>query len=500
MTRLLDEKSNTLLSALSGKGLEFAGEVSRVTDHAVKSIEAKSFVFTQTMMDNSEEIARLINDASQAATSAMSRTLGQLQEGTLGTAESAKASVAQTLQDLHGATRAAIEESKKTASATVAELQETHGMLRSDSTALFERLREANILLQEVLSGAHENMNSIEHTMATRVSEFVAAMNELNTKSGATTAKVESHLGTFNTVTTKVLRDLGELSTQFNSHGRSLAQAVELLELSNRRAEESTASRQSSIETLIGALDTRSDDFEQRLKRFSGLLEESLEAATSRTREIASLIADSSNESVRTIEQQYELVRTSAEDERKRTTEALGAVYDQASTETQALFNQSAERFTAIVQGMKQMSTEMQQELEATRAELRRGVLELPQETAESTAQMRRVIVDQIEALAELNRIVARHGRALDAAEPVRREAEPAYATGGGGAQVRPIRPDVAPPAQAQAGLRDITGAPARRSPEPPAQPAPPNGNGRAAANTANAGNAGGAAGLAATC
>jgi len=87
MTRLLDEKSNTLLSALSGKGLEFAGEVSRVTDHAVKSIEAKSFVFTQTMMDNSEEIARLINDASQAATSAMSRTLGQLQEGTLGTAE-----------------------------------------------------------------------------------------------------------------------------------------------------------------------------------------------------------------------------------------------------------------------------------------------------------------------------------------------------------------------------------------------------------------------------
>jgi hypothetical protein len=100
-----------------------------------------------------------------------------------------------------------------------------------------------------------------------------------------------------------------------------------------------------------------------------------------------------------------------------------------------------------------------------TRTELRRGVLELPQETAESTAQMRRVIVDQIEALAELNRIVARHGRALDAAEPVRREAEAAYATGGGRAQVRPIRPDISPPPQQppQAGLRDITGAPARR-------------------------------------
>jgi hypothetical protein len=34
---------------------------------------------------------------------------------------------------------------------------------------------------------------------------------------------------------------------------------------------------------------------------------------------------------------------------------------------------------------------------------------------------MRRVLVDQIEALAELNRIVARHGRSMDNAEPVRR-------------------------------------------------------------------------------
>src|ERR1041384_3978632 len=63
----------------------------------------------------------------------------------------------------------------------------------------------------------------------------------------------------------------------------------------------------------------------------------------------------------------------------------------------------------------------MQRELEQTRTELRRGMLELPQETAESAAQMRRVIVDQIEALAELNRIVARHGRGMDVVEPARR-------------------------------------------------------------------------------
>jgi hypothetical protein len=479
MTRALDEKSGELLTALSGKGEEFAGEVTRITDQAVKSIEAKGFVFTQTMMDNSEEIARLINEAGQNATNAVTRTLGQFQEGTQGVADAAKTSITRTLQDLHTATRSAIEESKQTAAATVADMMETHSMVRSDSTALFERLREANILLQEVLSGAHENMNAIEHTMVSRVSEFVTAMNDLNSKSGTATAKVEEHLGAFNSTTVKVLRDLGELSTQFNTHGRSLAEAVELLEKSNRRSEESVSSRQASIESLVAALDSRTGDFEQRLRRFSGLLDESLDSATARAREIASIVAETSNESVHTIEQQFDIVRASADEQRRRTSETLSAVYEETAGEVQTMFTQSAERFTEIMQGMKQMAAEMQRELEATRAELRRGVLELPQETAENAAQMRRVIVEQIEALAELNRIVARHGRALDAVEPVRREAEPAYAAGGGRAQSRPARGDMGGPGRP---ARDITGAPTRRPDAPslsPIQGGKDAGNGR---------------------
>jgi hypothetical protein len=90
------------------------------------------------------------------------------------------------------------------------------------------------------------------------------------------------------------------------------------------------------------------------------------------------------------------------------------------------LLQQATDRFSDVMQTMKLMSTEMQRELESTRQELRRGVLELPEETAESTAQMRRVIVDQMEALAELNRIVARHGRNLDTVPTAAPRQEPA--------------------------------------------------------------------------
>src|ERR1700712_2304208 len=102
--------------------------------------------------------------------------------------------------------------------------------------------------------------------------------------------------------------------------------------------------------------------------------------------------------------------------------------------QTDAMFRQSADKFATMVQNMKQMAAEIHHELESTREELRRGVFEMPQEAADSTAQMRKVIVDQIEAMAELNRIVARHGRGLDVVSTGRsqREEEPMMATAGG--------------------------------------------------------------------
>jgi hypothetical protein len=111
--------------------------------------------------------------------------------------------------------------------------------------------------------------------------------------------------------------------------------------------------------------------------------------------------------------------------------EAMHSIYEQAMEESSSMLSQAAGRFADVLEGLKQMTSEMQHELESTRGELRKGILELPQETADSAAQMRRVVLDQIEALAELNRIVARHGRSLDAVgtvEPARRmeAAEPA--------------------------------------------------------------------------
>jgi hypothetical protein len=468
MTTVLSEKSGGVLAAITEKGAQFTRDVTTATDQAVKAIEEKGFAFTRTMMDNSSEISRMINTAGEAATNVVTRTINELNE----TAQKA------------------ITHSQHTATSTVKEMLDTHTMLRSDTTALFERLREANIMLQEVLSGAHENMGALENTLMVRVSEFVTAMNEVTASTGDATGRVETNIAAFRDITTQVISDLGHLARQFDVHGRDLVKAVEIIDHSNQRTDDSVNERRVQLDSLVATLDIRTEDLEKRLTRFSGLLDESLEAASQRAREVARLVSEASAEGTRAISEQYERVRENAEEERQRASEAMRAIYEQTAGDTQALFQSANERFSESVQGMKQMAAEMQRELESTRNELRRGVFELPQETAESAAQMRRVIVDQIEALAELNRIVARHGRNLDAVEPVvrRTREEPALAVVGGRNELprapaeipRSEMPPPPPPRPAQRNEAGPFAPPPRRAPaEPPASTGAPAGPAR---------------------
>jgi hypothetical protein len=301
-------------------------------------------------------------------------------------------------------------------------------------------------------------------------------MNDVTSRNGAATQTLEDQLGIFNEKTSKALEDLGSLSTQFDAHGRTLVEAAAVVEQANRSTTASVAERKATLESLVTTIDLRTADLDQRLSRFTSLLDESLAAAEERARDIARVVAETAGAGSAAISRQFEAVRTASEEEHRHTVEAMHNIYRQTTAEADSMFQQSAERFSNLVASMKQMAAEMHHELEATRNELRRGVLEMPQEAAESTAQMRKVIVDQIEALAELNRIVAHHGRGMDvvtqARPSVQRQEEPAMVAAGGGRNDARIR-DAGAGSASSLPPPDL-GMPAapRRTEAPPVSPA----------------------------
>jgi hypothetical protein len=414
LSQMIDGRRGALVEALTARTNQLSTEIDRVTADSLKAIETRGQAFSQAMGATGTDVARSITSAGELATGAVGKSLKELEQ----------------------ASRAAIDQSRQVSIAAVTEMQETSKILRTDTVALFERLREGNILLQEVLTGAQDNLNSLERALVTRVADFVSAMNDVTARNGVATQTLEDQLSVFNDKTAKALADLNALSSQFDSHGKALVEAAAIVEQANRSTSNSVAERKSTLESLVTTIDLRTADLDQRLSRFTSLLDESLAAAEERARDIARVVAETAGAGSAAISRQFEAVRAAAENERQQTLEAMQELYQQSAAETDHMFKESTDKFSAMVHAMKQMASEMHSELEATRNELRRGVLEMPQEAAESTAQMRKVIVDQIEALAELNRIVAHHGRGLDVVTQGRasvRQEEPAMAVAAGG-------------------------------------------------------------------
>ena len=135
----------------------------------------------------------------------------------------------------------------------------------------------------------------------------------------------------FNAKTSKALEDLGALSGQFDTHGKALVEAAAVVEQSNRNTTSSVAERKAALELLVTTIDLRTADLDQRLSRFTGLLDESLAAAEERARDIARVVAETAGAGSAAISRQFEAVRAAAEEERRQTVETMHEIYRQST-------------------------------------------------------------------------------------------------------------------------------------------------------------------------
>ena len=195
--------------------------------------------------------------------------------------------------------------------------------------------------------------------------------------------------------------------------GRDLAQQQQSLDFALER-------RRNSLQALIGDISGRSEAFEATLGRFAANVEDSFARSQARAQEISAALAAATRGASIAVAGQFETIRDTAAKERERTAQTLQATLEQTNAQLTGALDHAADRFRQSVAEVKDMASQVQRELDQTRQELRRGVLDLPQETSETAEAMRRVVSDQIRALKELAALVSDSGATYDVVEPSR--------------------------------------------------------------------------------
>ena len=359
----------------------------------------------------------------------------------------------------------------------------THETLRENVVGSLDKLIEANRLFKQLLQGVSESLEPLESAMSRRVDSLKGALENTISSTRGSVEWIDNQMNDLRSISNGVLRDLSTVTQRFEGQGRYIASLAETLSETHGRIDQSLEERRQAIDSIVHMLvdrtaaieenfGDRSEQIGERLSAFNRLLQEQLAAAEERAQEIARHIVDSTNQISQTIGKQHEVIRLGYSEERGRTASALKSTYEEAMQEMKQMFADLQERFTDTAREVREVSSEVQRALDQTRLEIKRGVLELPHETRENAEAMRRVVSDQLKALAELNEIVTRHAREMDVIEPNRAyRGDEALAVGGGARYARsetasvtemPVRPRAAAPRGEPIEFR----RPPRREPE----------------------------------
>jgi hypothetical protein len=293
--------------------------------------------------------------------------------------------------------------------------------------------------MAEIIGQLVNKSAELQRAVSATGPEFAAAERSLSESMEGfrnSLSQIAAEIAEFNQSTRATLNDAGSLAEMLARHRESLCSSADELSREQSELDQRLAMRRDAIESLLNDTKMRRDDLEQLVHSFAERIEEEFQKSEARAREIGAALAQTSDASGDAIEGQFADIRASIGEERERMAAELRAASEQAKAELETYFGQTAERFQTAAAELRDMSREIQRELAETRESLRRGAAELPGETAQQAASMRRVVADQIKALEELSEIVTRSGRAYDISQPASAGIE-RYAAAGPASQRR---------------------------------------------------------------
>ena len=154
------------------------------------------------------------------------------------------------------------------------------------------------------------------------------------------------------------------------------------------------------------------------MSSYMNLIEDSLAASEAKAKEISRIIAEQSALASRNLEEEIGRLEETSGDQIAQAARMLRDQHERAMAAMNEMLSSTASDFQQTAQDMRLTAQQVVKDIDAARGELKRALLELPEETRTNADAMRRVVADQINALAALADAVKRQTGTLDVSGP----------------------------------------------------------------------------------
>jgi hypothetical protein len=414
LASLFDEKGSFFIETLSQKTDHISGEITKISV-ITNAISAKTVELTKAMNDS----ANVLNERGAVITNAISAKTIELGNA----------------------------------------MKESTNALSNHLSPLLNNLGKSNEQLKVISQDAQANLQAMENQLSKTVVDLQKAVTDVNYASETGVTGLDKQVIALNQLSGGTLTTLSDLTGRIERQTSDLHTLNDFFDKAQVNFSSIVDERRAKLEQLVSHMGERTINMEETLTRFNHSVSDSLgningqmkkqledaqiqaqtlisligvtgqeqnnaltshlEAFKSHANEMTAFVASLEQEQAKHIAEHVVALKNTYTKERDVSQQMIQKAYDSTLTNIDALYIDSASKFNELTQNLRVVSSEIGRELESTRAELKRGLIDMPRETQEQASSMRRVVADQIKALAELNDIVSKSGRSFDVAQTV---------------------------------------------------------------------------------
>ncbi len=186
----------------------------------------------------------------------------------------------------------------------------------------------------------------------------------------------------------------------------------------NLEMEHMLTSRRDMLDSLVNDANRRATEVDKTMTNYMTMIEESLSAAEERARHLGRIVADQSGAALANLEEQLRKLETNSGGQIAQAARALREQHERALSNMNEMLSSTASDFQQTAQDMRITAQQVVKDIDVARGELKRAVIDLPEETRNNADAMRRVVADQIGALNALADVVRKQSGSLDYSTP----------------------------------------------------------------------------------
>lgn len=290
---------------------------------------------------------------------------------------------------------------------------EITGRFEQETGLLVDRVDKAAKNLDTAATETSARLDEAHRKFAGHVETAnVYLADQLSTAAGALDERLES-------ISMQLTGKLEMTGTRISERLEDVSSLVEKsVDKFNDEMELVLNTRREALDKLIDDANRKAQEVDKVMSNYMSLIEESLASAEARSRDIAKVVAEQAQVAAKDVEEEISRLEASSGHQAAQAARVLREQHERALSAMNEMLSSTATDFQQTAQDMRITAQQVVKDIDAARNELKRAILDLPEETRANADSMRRVVADQIAALNALADVVKRQSGGLDLSGP----------------------------------------------------------------------------------